>query len=117
MNIILIIILIIIIVIIFLYQEYEYFNYTNKNNSFYNKIPNIFFTKQFTDNLYIPPKPKTSSLESIDINSYIMPDIISNKIVCLNITDQGKCWENNNCQWIEKVGEKSFCDIAPKFIL
>lgn len=125
MNTIFIIILIIVIIAIFLYNKYEFFNKIdldldldiNNKNSFYYRHPNIYFTKQFTDNLFVPPKPQISTLQSIDINSYVDSNIVSNKIICANITNQGKCWDNNNCEWVEKVGEKSFCKIAPKMLL
>jgi hypothetical protein len=125
MNIILIVILILIliiaIVIIFLYEKYEYFNYTNSdnnyNNPYYAKIPNIFYTKQYINNLYMQTKPKTNSLESININSYMNSDITTNKRICSNINDQGKCWDNYNCQWIELIGDKSYCNIGPKLLL
>ena len=121
MNIIFIIILIITIVVIILYNKYEYFTIinsdTNDKNIFFKKIPNIYITKQYIDNLFVPPKPKISSLQSIGVNSYIDSNIVTNKIICASIDNQGKCWDNNNCQWVENVGEKSFCIIAPKMLL
>ena len=56
MNTIFITILIIVIIGISLYERCEYFADTNNKNPFFTKIPNIFYTKQFTDNLFIPPK-------------------------------------------------------------
>jgi hypothetical protein len=119
MNIILIVILIIIIIIIFLYRKYENFNNTNSDsfNQFNFKLPNIFFTKRFISNRFVPPKPKVTNLELININSYFDSNIFTNKLICSSIINQAKCWDNNNCQWIEKVGEKSYCDVGPKFLL
>ena len=117
MNTIFITILIIVIIGISLYERCEYFADTNNKNPFFTKIPNIFYTKQFTDNLFIPPKPKKSTLLSINTNSFFDSDIVSNKILCSSITNQGKCWDNNICQWVEKYGQKSYCTLAPKFLL
>jgi hypothetical protein len=120
MNLYLIIILVLILVIIFLYNKYEKFEdeESSDNNIFYlNKLPNIFYTKQFYDNLFIPPKPNISTLPNITINSYLNSDIVMNKIECASIVNQAKCWDNNNCQWVEKIGSKSFCTLAPKLLL
>ena len=126
MGIIFIFALIILITIMYIFElkfkPDEYFNSksqenTNTNtNAFYEKIPNIFFTDKFIDNLYVGTEPQSTSLQSIQFNSYINSDIVSNKIICSNITNQGKCWDNNNCQWINKINEKSYCTIAPKLL-
>ena len=118
MNIIFLIILIFTIISIFFYDGYEYFNkIESQYNPFLTKLPNIYYTKQFIENLFVPPKPKIRSLQNIIDNSYIDSNIISTKVICSNINNQGKCWDNNNCQWVEKIGEKSFCTIAPKMLL
>ncbi len=121
MKIIFIVILIIVFVIVFLYKKHEFFNYKNNkinvDNPFNDKLPNIFFTKQFINNLFVPPKPKVSNLDLININSYIDSNIITNKIICSSITNQAACWDNNNCQWNRNIGKKSYCEIAPKFLL
>lgn len=120
MNLYLIIILMIILAIIFLYLSYENFDYTetsDKNIFFLNKLPNIFYTKQFYDQLFVPPKPKFSTLSDISLNSYLNSDIVNKKIECASIVNQAKCWDNNNCQWVEKIGSKSFCTIAPTMLL
>lgn len=131
MNTYFILISIIIIIIIYCINQYTNFNNINlnldenfysaksndNNNVFIKKIPNIFYTPQFLDNLYKPPNPPKKSIQDIDLNSYIDSNIISTKIICASITDQARCWDNNNCQWVEKVGKKSFCTTAPKFLL
>lgn len=120
MNLYLIIILTIIIGIIFLYNKYENFynqESTDSNIFYLDKLPNIFYTQQFYDNLFIPPEPKMSTLENITLNSYLDSDIIMKRIECVSIDNQANCWDNNNCQWIEKIGSKSFCTIAPKMLL
>lgn len=112
-------ILIIILMIIIIIDQYENFSKTDNNNEknlFFSKLPNIYFTKQFIDNLFVPPKPPTRSLNSINANSYINSNTVSNKIICSSINNQAKCWDNNNCQWINKIGEKPYCTLAPKLL-
>lgn len=122
-NLILIIIFTSILVIIFVYNRYKNFNSeenfnNNKDNinPYYYTLSNIFYTKQFYDNIFIPPKPKTDSLTKINIDSYVNSDIVSNKIICANITNQAKCWDNNNCMWIKKINKGSYCTLAPKLL-
>lgn len=114
------IILVIIFVIIFLYDKFENFDDDEKNNEnifFIKKFPNIYYTEQYYDKLYIPPKPNMTSLANITIDSYLNSDIVMKKLECSNITNQAKCWDNNNCQWVERIGSKSFCTTAPKMLL
>ena len=104
----------------FIYNGYENFynKETNDKNIFFmNKFPNIYYTKRFYDNLFVSPKPNITSLGNITVNSYLSSDITMKKIECASITNQDKCWDNNNCQWIEKIDSKSFCTTAPKFLL
>jgi len=97
----------------------DYFNLTDTNLFFY-KLPNIYYTKQFVDNLFVPEQPKKTSLHSINFNSYINSDIISNEIICSSINNQVDCWNNNNCQWNKQIDVnnndiKSFCSLSPKY--
>lgn len=125
-NFILIIIIVSILVFMFVCNEYknfntkETFNHNDNDkdnmNPYYYILPNIFYTKQFYDNIFIPPKPKTDSLAKINLDSYLDSDIVSNKIICANITNQAKCWDNNHCMWIKKINNGSYCTLAPKLL-
>lgn len=104
-----IMILIFILILIYLTKYFidftDYFvNSNNENsNTFIQSIPNIFYTKQYLDNLYIPSKPNVKPLDNIILSSYFNSPIIINKIICQNITNSQKCWNNNNCQWIDVI--------------
>lgn len=118
---ILIIVLFSIVLYSYKFTKIENFNKSNtETNSFFYKFPNIYYTKQFIDNLYIPEKSKKTTMDTIDIDSYLNSDIMSDKIICSSISNEADCWNNNNCQWISKIGQnddKSYCMLAPKFLL
>jgi len=61
-------------------------------------------------------KKNIKSLTDITTDSYIYSDIISKKIICDNYTNEANCWENNNCQWVYKIDNGSFCDVARKWL-
>ena len=97
-----------------------------ETNLFYSKIPNIFLTDAYLNNLPLEQsEPEKKSLGEIGFDSYIYSDIILNRIICLNYTNQADCWDNNKCQWNEKkigfqaLGNPSdaYCDLAPKWLL
>lgn len=115
-----------VLIVILIWIGTNTFNLENfDTNLFYAKMPNIFASNAYLNNLpekiTIPTKP----IGELSFDSYIYSDIISNKIICSNYTNQGDCWDNNKCQWIEKkVGEQAlgnphnaYCDLAPKWLL
>lgn len=119
----LIFILIFILILIYLTKYIidftDYFVNSNNENSniFIQPIPNIFYTKQYLDNLYIPPKPNVKPLDNILLSTYLNSSIISNKIICENITNNQKCWNNNQCKWIDKPNSSNtfgYCTIGKK---
>ena len=113
-----VIILLVIIVLLFFSNVYEKFN-SNNINLFYKNMPNIFMQNNYIDEQDITPTSNTDikSLGNITLDSYVYSDIVSKKIICDNYTSQADCWENNNCQWIYKIDNGSYCDLAPKWLL
>ena len=101
MIIIFIILLILVLIIIFL---------LNKNENY----DNIYYTNKFKNNLFVSPTTKIKNLEEIKTDIYFNSDIVFNKLVCKNINNQAQCWENNNCEWVNKFNN-SYCTLAPKY--
>lgn len=87
-------------------------------NLFYSNLPNIY-ASDFSNNLANKlEKPNIVPLENIIENSYIYSNIVSNKIICANYTNQYDCWNDNNCQWINNYNNSfQYCDITPKWLL
>jgi hypothetical protein len=91
----------------------------NENQNLYNKeLPNIFFN----DNTkYLNEKNnqniKKVPLSKLFYDSYIYSDKNSNKIICSNYMNEADCWANNYCQWIYGFDNKSYCELAPKWLL
>lgn len=123
-----IIVVIIILVIWLLTIRFVNPNESFDTNLFYAKMPNIFESKFYSNNLpnkQTVSQTPTKSLGELSFDSYIYSDIISNKIICSNYTNQADCWNNNKCQWVEKkIGDQaqghphgSYCDFAPKWLL
>lgn len=118
------IIVMILILIYLIMDNFEYF-YTSDNiyqtNNLFNKpLQNIFLTDNnlnYIDNKPITSNPDYKSLSDISDDSYIYSNTIGNKIICSNYTNQGDCWDNNNCQWIYKIDGSSYCELAPKWLL
>ena len=113
------IIILLIILLLFFYNSYENFDSNNNNNQnlFYKKIPNIYKTNNNLNNNTIKPDENVIQLSQLSLDSYINSDIISKKIICDNYTSQADCWENNNCEWIYKIDNGSYCNVAPIWLL
>ena len=138
------ILLSVMIILLYFNKLYENFNPTNKTNLFYENLPNIFMSptdsdnqiltdsdnlsSTDSDNLFLTdsnnqtPTPtqtptQTASLSTITFDNYIYSDQVSKQIVCANLTSQADCWDNNNCQWINKIDTGSYCDLASKWLL
>jgi len=111
-----ILIIIFILILFFLNNSCEYFN----ENLFYKKIQNIYIGNNYlSEDLEEPVSNINTDIKSLDditINSYIYSDIISNKIICDSYTSEANCWQNNNCQWIYKIDNNSYCDLAKKWL-
>lgn len=115
------IIIIIILILIWISNKNENFsNNSTENNTnifFLKQLPNIYYTKRFYQDLFVPPPSQKSSLADITFNSYLNSNTIDNKITCSSITNQGRCWDNNNCQWVHKIDGNSYCKLGPKLFL
>lgn len=96
----------------------------NENNDdlFYTPLNNIFLGDNYynyvnnrpNDNLKIP-----ESLNKIKFDSYIYSKPTTQKIICLSHKNVANCWEDNvnNCQWVYKIDNGSYCDVAPIWLL
>jgi len=132
-KIIFIILIIVFVIIIYFICKNEKFTSTQSNNnnndddnnninSFYTPIKNIFLTNNYYN--YQDNKPKKNfkipeSLEKIKLDSFIYSKPTSQKIICSSHTNRADCWEDNvnNCQWVYKIDNGSYCDVAPIWIL
>ena len=95
-------------------------NIYQTNNLFNTPLQNIFLTDNnlnYIDNKPITVNPDYKSLSDISVDSYIYSNTSEHKIICSNYTNQGDCWDNNNCQWIHKIDGGSYCELAPKWLL
>lgn len=110
-----VIFLILILIIIIISNNYEKFD-SNDENLFYQPIPNIFLTSNNLNYINNKSKQDTNykSLGQISYDSYINSDTVANKIICLNYTNEADCWQNNHCEWVYKIHDKSFCQLAKK---
>ena len=109
-------IILILIIIIILYTRVD--NFESNDNLFYQPTKNIFLNDNYLNYNYNKPKPTLnySTLGEISYDSYIYSDIVSQRIICSNYNNQADCWQNNHCQWIYKIDDKSYCNVAPKFL-
>lgn len=101
------------------YQLEKKESFKDDTNLFFKPLENIFLDKSYMDYDLnkVEKKPEFSTLSQIAYNSYIDSDIVSTKIICSNYNNQGDCWDNNHCQWVNKLGGNSYCEIAPKWLL
>lgn len=112
-NTIFIIIIIICLIVIYISTNgKETFN----TNLFFKPIPNIFLTNNYYN--YESNKPEikqdTKSLGEIEFNSFLYSKPIEKKIICSSHKNRADCWEDNvnNCQWVYKIDENSYCDVG-----
>ena len=114
-------VLILLVIIIFFYfkENYLYHSELFDTNLFFEPLPNIFLNSDYLNyNLNkVKEVPNYSTVGQISYDSYINSDIVSTKIICSNYDNQGDCWDNNHCQWINKIDGGSYCDMAPKWLL
>lgn len=119
------IIILIIILIIYCLKYLLIYNETfkadNINNLFNKPISNIFLTDNYLN--YEINKPeinkKTENIEKIAFNTFLYSKPTSQKIICSSHTSRADCWEDNynNCQWVYKIDNNSYCDVAPIWLL
>jgi hypothetical protein len=112
--------------IISIYLFIIYFTNKNENfllnqdntNSYYKPLKNIFLTDNYYN--YIDNHPKNNekspeSLNKIKLDSFLYSKPTTQKIICSSHTNRANCWEDNvnNCQWVYKIDNGSYCDVAP----
>ena len=105
--------------IILLYDKYEQFD--TDTNLFFKPIDNIFLGDNYYNyELNYPEiKQQTKSLGEITFNSYLYSKPIEQKIICTSHKNRADCWKDNvnNCQWVYKINNNSYCDVAPTWLL
>ncbi len=95
----------------------ENFNSQNEINLFYQELPNIYNLHSLPDNKQNDINEQKVPLQNIIEDSYLSSNIVSNKIICSNYTNQASCWDDNNCQWNYKIDSNSYCSLANKWLL
>jgi len=95
-------------------KKCELFN--SDTNLFFQPISNIFLSDNYYNYNFNRPdiKTNTKSLSDITFNSYLYSKPISKKIICSSYKNRGDCWEDNvnNCQWVYKIDNGSYCDVG-----
>ena len=125
-NIFIILILICLLIMIFNNKNENFIINSNDDeenkNIFYKPLKNIFLSDSYDnyekneptkDNKIIQP------LNTILYDSFLYSKPTIKKIICSSHKNRADCWEDNvnNCQWIHKIDGKSFCNVAPNWIL
>lgn len=112
----------------FTYEKFNSNSYLNSDsnsdsniNSYFKPLKNIFLGDNYYNYQLNHPNQtnNTQSLNEISFDSFIYSKPITQKIICSSHTNRGDCWEDNvnNCQWIHKIDSKSYCDVAPIWLL